>query len=75
MLHFLKIVKLEVKLDALKRHVTCQIPILTKKLDPLQLVLHDTLKTVDQRDVRNSKLLLENFEFYREEILSKDEFI
>ena len=33
MLHFSKIAKLEVKLDALKSHVTCEISILTEKLD------------------------------------------
>ena len=32
----------------------------SNKLDSLSLVLHKTLKTLEQRDVRNSKLLLSN---------------
>ena len=67
----MEIAKIETKFDALKSHVTSEI-FLANKLDSLLLVLHETLKT---RDVRNSKLLLENFEFHRKEILSKDEFI
>ena len=39
------------------------------------LVLHKSLKTMERHDVRNSKLILENFEFHRKKILSKDEFI
>ena len=37
--------------------------------------LHETLKTLEQRDVRSSKLLPKNFKFHRKEILSKDEVI
>ena len=65
MLHFSKIVKFRAKFDSLKSHVTCEISILANKLDCLSLVLHETLKNLGQRNVRNSKLLLENFEFYR----------
>ena len=39
------------------------------------LFLHEALKSLEQRDVRNSKLPYENFEFLCKEILSKDEFI
>ena len=49
--------------------------ILANKLDSLLLVLHKTLKNLGQNDVKNNKLLLENFEFYRKEILSKDAYI
>ena len=75
MLHFSKIAKLEVKFDALKSHVTCEISISANNLDSLLLVLHETLNNLGQNDVKNNKLLLENFEFYRKEILSKNEFI
>ena len=75
MLHSLKIAKPEVKLDAPKSHVTCERSILTNKLGSFSLVLHKNLKTIDQRDVRNSKLLLGILEFHRKKILSKDEFI
>ena len=65
---FLKIAKLEVKLDARKSHVTCEISVLTNKLGSFLLDLPKTLKTLDQRDVRNSKLLPENFQFHRKDI-------
>ena len=73
-LHLSKIPKLEVESDALKSHITFEISILANKLDSLSIVLQETLKFLEQRDIRNSKLLLENFKFPRKEILSKDEF-
>ena len=71
MLHFSKIDELEAKFDALKSLVTCEICNLANKLDSFSLVLHKTLKTLEQHHVRNSELLQENFEFLRNEILSK----
>ena len=75
MLHFSKIDELEAKFDALKSPVTCEIFNLANKLDSLPLVLHETLKTLEKRDVSNSKLLQENFEYLRKETLSKDKLI
>ena len=72
MLHFSKIDELEGKFDALKGLITCEISNLTNKLDSLSLVLNETSRTLEKRDVSNSKLLQENFEFLRREILSKD---
>ena len=51
MLHFSKISKLEAIFDALKRNVNN-----FSKQIRLSLVLHETLKTLAQRDVRNSKI-------------------
>ena len=48
---------------------------LANKLNSLSLVLHKTLKTLEQLDARQSKLLLKNFEFHRKEIFSKDDSI
>ena len=43
---------------------------LVNKLRSLLLLLHETLKTLEHHvDVRNSKLLLENVELYRKDIL------
>ena len=43
---------------------------LVNKLGSLLLLLHETLKTLEHHvDVRNSKLLLENVELYRKDIL------
>ena len=39
------------------------------------MVLNETSKTLEKRDVRNRKLLHDNFEFLRKEILSKDNLI
>ena len=75
MLHFSKIVKLEAKFDVLKSLLTCEISTLANTLDSLSLVSHEILKTLEQQDVINNKLLLENFEFHRKEVLSKDKFI
>ena len=75
MLHFSKIVKLEAKFDILKSLLTCEISTLANTLDSLSLVSHEILKTLEQHDVINNKLLLENFEFHRKEVLSKDKFI
>ena len=41
---FSKIDKLDAKFDALKRLVTCEISILTNKLDPISLILSKTSK-------------------------------
>ena len=71
MLHFSKIDGLVAKLDALKSLETCEISNLANKLDFLSLVLNETSKALEKRDVSNSKLLQENFEFLRKEILSK----
>ena len=71
-LHLSKIDELEAKFDALKSLVTREISNLTNKLDSISLVLNETSKTLEKRDVNNSKLLQDNFEFLRQEILSKD---
>ena len=43
---------------------------LVNKLGSLLLLLHETLKTLEHHvDVRNSKLLLENVELYRKDVL------
>ena len=60
MLHLSKIDELETKFDALKSLATREISNLTNK---------------EKRDVSNSKLLHDNFEFIRKEILSKDKLI
>ena len=65
MLHFSKITKLEAKFDTIKSHATYEISNLANKLDTLPLVLHETLKTLEQRDVRNSKLLQEKDELIK----------
>ena len=39
------------------------------------MVLNETSKTLEKRDVNNSKLLQDNFEFLRQEILSKNKLI
>ena len=39
------------------------------------MVLNETSKTLEKRDVNNSKLLQDNFEFLRQEILSKAKLI
>ena len=39
------------------------------------MVLNETTKTLEKRDINNSKLLQDNFEFLRQEILSKDKLI
>ena len=75
MLHFSEIDKLEAKFDALKSLVTCEISNLANKLDSLSLVLIETSETLEKRDVSNSKLLQDNFEFLRMEVLSKDKLI
>ena len=60
MLHFSKIAKDKAKFDAPKSHVTCKISILARKVDSFLLVLHKTLKTLEQNDVKNNKLPLKN---------------
>ena len=70
-----KIDELEAKFDALKSLVTREISNLTNKLDSISLVLNETSRTLEKRDVNNSKLLQDNFEFLRQEILSKDKLI
>ena len=74
-LHLSKIDELEAKFDALKSLVTREISNLTNKLDSISLVLNQTSKALEKRDVNNSKLLQDNFEFLRQEILSKDKLI
>ena len=39
------------------------------------MVLNETSKTLEKPDVSNSKLLQDNFEFLRKEILSKDKLV
>ena len=56
MLYLSKITKLDAIFDALKSHVTCELSNEANKLDSISLVLHKTLKTLQQCDVRNSKL-------------------
>ena len=74
-LHLSKIDELEAKFDALKSLVTREMSNLANKLDSISLVLNETSKTREKRDVNNSKLLQENFEFLCQEILSKDKLI
>ena len=74
-LHFSKTDELEAEFDALKSHVTREISNLTNKLDSLSLVLNEATQTLEKRDINNSKLLQDNFEFLRQEILSKDKLI
>ena len=74
-LHLSKIDELEAKFDALKSLVTREMSNLANKLDSISLVLNETSKTWEKRDVNNSKLLQENFEFLCQEILSKDKLI
>ena len=68
-LHLSKIDKLDAKFDALKCFNTREISNLANKLDSL------LLKTLEKRGVSSSKLLQNNFEFLRKQILSKDQLI
>ena len=68
-LHLSKIDKLDAKFDALKSFNTREISNLANKLDSL------LLKTLEKRGVSSSKLLQNNFEFLRKQILSKDKLI
>ena len=74
-LQFSKFGELEAKFDALKSLVTCEISNSANKLDCLSSVLNETSKTLEKRDVSNSKLLKDNFELLPKEILSKDRLI
>ena len=49
--------------------------IITNKLDSISLVLNESSKTLEKLDPNNSKLLQDNFEFFRQEILSKDNYL
>ena len=74
-LHLSKTDELEAKFDALKSLVTRGISNLANKLESVSLVLNQTSKALEKRGVNNSKLLLDDFEFLRLEILSKDKLI
>ena len=52
-----KIGELKAKLDALKSLATHKISNLTNKSDSISLALSETSKTLEKRDVNNSKLL------------------
>ena len=71
-IHFSKVDELDAKFDALKSLITCEISNLANKLDCFSLVLKEASKTLEKRDINNSKLLQENFELLRKEIPSKD---
>ena len=55
-LHLSEIDELEAKFDALKSPVICEMSNLANKLDSISLVLNETSKTLEKRDVNNSKL-------------------